>query len=48
MAPDSVLPAERLLAERFDVSRIIVRQAIFTASTSWGSVRVKQGGATRR
>lgn len=39
------LPPERVLAERFDVSRLIVRQAVHRLA-DFGLVRVKQGGAT--
>lgn len=39
------LPPERVFAERFDVSRIIVRQAVHRLA-DLGLVRVRQGGAT--
>jgi DNA-binding FadR family transcriptional regulator len=41
----SPLPSERLLGERFDVSRIIVRQAVHRLA-ELGLVEVRQGGAT--
>ncbi len=41
----SALPPERVLAERYDVSRIIVRQAVHRLA-DMGLVRVRQGGAT--
>lgn len=41
----SPLPPERVLAERFDVSRGTVRQAIHRLADA-GLVRVRQGGAT--
>jgi DNA-binding FadR family transcriptional regulator len=42
----SPLPPERVFAERFGVSRIIVRQAVHRLA-DLGLVRVKQGEATR-
>jgi GntR family transcriptional repressor for pyruvate dehydrogenase complex len=39
------LPAERVLGERYGVSRIIVRQAVHRLA-ELGLVRVRQGGAT--
>lgn len=41
--PGSALPPERELAERFSVSRLIVRQAVHTLADI-GLVRVRQGG----
>jgi DNA-binding FadR family transcriptional regulator len=41
----STLPPERVFAERYDVSRIIVRQAVHRLA-DMGLVRVRQGGAT--
>ena len=41
----STLPPERVFAERFGVSRIIVRQAVHRLA-DMGLVRVRQGGAT--
>jgi DNA-binding FadR family transcriptional regulator len=41
----TTLPPERVFAERFDVSRIIVRQAVHKLA-DLGLVRVRQGGAT--
>ena len=43
--PDSILPSERILGERFNVSRLMVRQAIHRLE-ELGLVRVRQGGAT--
>ena len=45
LAPGSPLPPERDLAERFQVSRIIVRSATHRLA-ELGLVRVRQGGAT--
>lgn len=45
MAPGSTLPPERVLAERFGVSRIIARQGVHRLA-EMGLVRVRQGGAT--
>jgi len=42
---NATLPPERVFAERFDVSRIIVRQAVHKLA-DLGLVRVRQGGAT--
>jgi DNA-binding FadR family transcriptional regulator len=39
------LPPERVLAQQFGVSRVIVRQAVHRLA-DFGLVRVKQGGAT--
>jgi DNA-binding FadR family transcriptional regulator len=41
----SALPPERVFAERYGVSRIIVRQAVHRLA-DMGLVRVRQGGAT--
>ncbi len=41
----STLPPERVFAERYGVSRIIVRQAVHRLA-DMGLVRVRQGGAT--
>ncbi|MDP3844916.1 MAG: GntR family transcriptional regulator [Pseudomonas sp.] len=46
LAPGESLPSERLLAERYGVSRIIVRQAVHKLKDV-GLVEVRQGGATR-
>lgn len=46
LPPGSSLPPERELAERFGVSRLIVRQAVHRLADI-GLVRVKQGGATQ-
>ncbi len=45
LAPGDPLPPERDLAERFEVSRIIVRSATHRLA-ELGLVRVRQGGAT--
>jgi DNA-binding FadR family transcriptional regulator len=42
----AVLPSERLLAERFGVSKLIVRQAVHRLAEA-GLVEARQGGATR-
>lgn len=46
LPPGSSLPPERELAERFGVSRLIVRQAVHRLADI-GLVRVKQGGPTQ-
>jgi DNA-binding FadR family transcriptional regulator len=43
--PGDALPAERILAQRFEVSRIIVRQATHRLA-EMGLIRVRQGGAS--
>jgi DNA-binding FadR family transcriptional regulator len=45
LAPDTPLPPERELAARFDISRILVREAIHKLK-ELGLVRVRQGGQT--
>lgn len=45
LAPGAAMPPERVLVERFGVSRIIVRQAMHRLA-ELGLVRVRQGGAT--
>ena len=45
ITPGSLLPPERVLVERFGVSRVIARQAVHRLA-ELGLVRVKQGGAT--
>jgi DNA-binding FadR family transcriptional regulator len=45
LPPGSALPPERVLAERFGVSRIIARQGVHRLA-EMGLVRVRQGGAT--
>jgi DNA-binding FadR family transcriptional regulator len=45
LAPGAALPAERILGQRFDVSALIVRQAVHMLADH-GLVRVRQGGAT--
>ncbi|MBX3261302.1 MAG: FadR family transcriptional regulator [Labilithrix sp.] len=46
MAPGSPLPSERVLSERFGVSKLLVRQAVHRLAEA-GLVDVRQGGATR-
>lgn len=46
LAPGAALPAERLLSERFGVSKLLVRQAIHRLAEA-GLVEVRQGGTTR-
>lgn len=46
LAPGEALPAERLLAERYGVSRITVRQAVHKLK-DLGLVEVRQGGASK-
>lgn len=45
LAPGAALPSERVLAERFGVSRIIARQGVHQLA-SLGLARVHQGSAT--
>ncbi len=45
LAPNHALPPERDLATRFDISRVLVREAIHRLK-DLGLVRVKQGGLT--
>src|SRR5687767_1493866 len=45
LLPGATLPPERVLAEQFGVSRIIVRQAVHRLAEC-GLLRVRQGGAT--
>lgn len=45
LAPGSAMPPERVLVERFGVSRMIARQAVHRLA-ELGLVRVKQGGTT--
>ena len=45
LAPNNALPPERDLATRFDISRVLVREAIHRLK-DLGLVRVKQGGLT--
>jgi GntR family transcriptional regulator, transcriptional repressor for pyruvate dehydrogenase complex len=45
LAPDDALPPERELAVRFDISRVLVREAIHKLK-ELGLVRVRQGGQT--
>lgn len=46
LAPGSQLSAERILSERFGVSKLLVRQAVHRLAEA-GLVDVRQGGATR-
>jgi len=46
LAAESALPAERILSERFGVSKLLVRQAVHRLAEA-GLVDVRQGGATR-
>lgn len=46
VSPGSPLPAERMLSERFGVSKLLVRQAVHRLAEA-GLVEVRQGGATR-
>jgi DNA-binding FadR family transcriptional regulator len=46
LPPGSSLPAERELSERFDVSRLIARQAVHRLA-DMGLVRVRQGAPTQ-
>jgi GntR family transcriptional regulator, transcriptional repressor for pyruvate dehydrogenase complex len=46
LAPGEALPAERVLSERFGVSKLLVRQAIHRLAEA-GLVDVRQGGTTR-
>ncbi len=46
LPPGTSLPAERELAERFGVSRVVVRQAVHRLA-DMGLVRVRQGGASQ-
>jgi DNA-binding FadR family transcriptional regulator len=45
LSPGDALPSERVLTQRFDVSRMTVRQAVHRLAEH-GLVRVKHGGAT--
>lgn len=45
LAPGSAMPPERVLVERFGVSRVLARQALHRLAEI-GLVRVRQGGAT--
>lgn len=45
LSPGSAMPPERVLVERFGVSRILARQALHRLA-EMGLVRVRQGGAT--
>lgn len=45
-APGAVLPSERELAEKYDVNRSSVREAMRRLE-AWGLVTIRHGGATR-
>jgi DNA-binding FadR family transcriptional regulator len=45
IAPGTPLPSERILAQKFGVSRTVIRQAVHKLEDC-GLVRVRQGGAT--
>jgi DNA-binding FadR family transcriptional regulator len=46
LRPGDALPSERELAEKYDVNRSSVREAVKRLE-AWGLVRVRHGGATR-
>lgn len=46
MAPGEEFPSQRVLADRFQVTRSSVREAMRQLAT-WGLVKVRPGGATR-
>lgn len=46
LEPGSPVPPERVLSERFGVSKLLVRQAVHRLAEA-GLVEVRQGGATR-
>lgn len=46
LQPGEALPSERVLAERYDVNRSSVREAMKQLQ-GWGLVTIRQGGATR-
>lgn len=46
MQPGDALPSERELAEKYDVNRSSVREAMKRLE-AWGLVKIRQGGATR-
>jgi DNA-binding FadR family transcriptional regulator len=46
LRPGDALPSERELAEKFDVNRSSVREAVRRLE-AWGLVQVRHGGATR-
>lgn len=46
LAPGAAFPAERILSERFGVSKLLVRQAVHRLAEA-GLVEVRQGGTTR-
>lgn len=46
LAPGDALPSERELAEKYEVNRSSVREAMKRLE-AWGLVKIRQGGATR-
>ena len=46
LQPGEALPSERVLAEKYDVNRSSVREAMKRLE-GWGLVTIRQGGATR-
>jgi DNA-binding FadR family transcriptional regulator len=46
LGPGEPLPSERELAEKYDVNRSSVREALLRLE-AWGLVEIRQGGATR-
>lgn len=46
LQPGDALPSERELAERYDLNRSSVREAMKRLE-AWGLVKIRQGGATR-
>ncbi len=46
LQPGEALPSERVLAEKYDVNRSSVREAMKRLE-AWGLVTIRQGGATR-
>lgn len=46
LQPGDALPSERELAEKYDVNRSSVREAMKRLE-AWGLVKIRQGGATR-
>jgi GntR family transcriptional regulator, transcriptional repressor for pyruvate dehydrogenase complex len=46
LQPGAALPSERVLAEKYDVNRSSVREAMKRLE-AWGLVTIRQGGATR-
>lgn len=46
LQPGEALPSERVLAQRYDVNRSSIREAMKRLE-AWGLVTIRQGGATR-